>query len=837
MAAQSKYARLWSAFHAATDHCNDADLDWIPAHTTEAEVPTRISAQDRKGNDVADIHAQAEANAIRPPVQTRIAVARQAKLVATVARWIGIASALANTHDARDSTACPAKSRQRRTAAAIAAALKPKKQRDAVRDPRPPALGGHTLVATAEGWKCATCRRTSASWNRLAAYACPGSAVARWANRAADDHNKGILHHQGHSRWLSDDTIWCARCGAYTTEAAVGLTRPCHSLVKGTTTVWSRLCRGFHPRSNLPFARAAIPEHHWQTLPAPPTAQKPPTAAAAECKPRGSAAANKRRHSATVPTRRNALWTPPAYRAEPTAAPLPYSTSYDPDGAPFPQPWLETQLEALLDADPATPAFARAATRKRTVRNWNPEAPRNAKVRRTDAHPEPAAPPARYRPAAWSEDHLPPDAALRQQACDAFERELTDTVPSPPRHAPAPDPATPPHRAPPPPASADASTLATLLDLASCGNSVVWPPGWDARSAALHVHSAMPVAVACPPADRTARPPAPSLTVRDPPVRPSVPALPVSRAPPPCAPPLPTAPHPPCTPARPAASRPAARTRPPKRTRSNAPEAPATAPAPPPAPFQHQPSDVTPAAATTAAAGATSPTMSSADVRMMRLRKRVVTRALGITSPPAVSDAVTATFQSGSFLGVGLETSTGSNCGATCSSSRLDDAPSHHSDTPPCMTRQRNLVDSHSSVGNRGSFVGLRSSDSFHQARFPSIAESCTLPARIQLKEQGTPRATESCGEPDLPGGLSLPGSTPSGAKPSTEARLANHRVSDDALGEFAALQGTASYRGKSARLIDTKRNEKNEKNIYAEPTAKKKRVLPTSPDGLGGSQ
>ena len=54
LGAGSAYARTWHMLHAAADDDSPIDIEWIPAHTTEADVPSLISAVDRYGNDLAD---------------------------------------------------------------------------------------------------------------------------------------------------------------------------------------------------------------------------------------------------------------------------------------------------------------------------------------------------------------------------------------------------------------------------------------------------------------------------------------------------------------------------------------------------------------------------------------------------------------------------------------------------------------------------------------------------------------------------------------------------------------------------------------------------------------
>ena len=111
---------------------------------------------------------------------------------------------------------------------------------------------------------CLVCRCSAASWPTIAGKTCPRSAAERWARLAAADVAAGEEIGRGHTRWLSDDTIWCSTCGQYATHAAVGLKRACHPIKAGTRFKRRLLAAGVHPWTRVPFASAAIPEHDWQ---------------------------------------------------------------------------------------------------------------------------------------------------------------------------------------------------------------------------------------------------------------------------------------------------------------------------------------------------------------------------------------------------------------------------------------------------------------------------------------------------------------------------------------------------------------------------------------------
>ena len=91
---------------------------------------------------------------------------------------------------------------------------------------------------------------------------------------------------RGHSRWLSDATIWCYKYGQDETQAAVGLTRACQPMRKGTASNRNALLGGVHPWTGVPFVAPPVPEFGWQSLPVAAIAAKP--ASLAEVFPQGS---------------------------------------------------------------------------------------------------------------------------------------------------------------------------------------------------------------------------------------------------------------------------------------------------------------------------------------------------------------------------------------------------------------------------------------------------------------------------------------------------------------------------------------------------------------------
>ena len=87
-------ARAWGIIHDGVDGDRDLDLAWIPAHTTEAYVPERISAFDKHGNGIGDEHAKLAASEHAISQDMLNAITNQNELVSIVARWIGHAGVI-----------------------------------------------------------------------------------------------------------------------------------------------------------------------------------------------------------------------------------------------------------------------------------------------------------------------------------------------------------------------------------------------------------------------------------------------------------------------------------------------------------------------------------------------------------------------------------------------------------------------------------------------------------------------------------------------------------------------------------------------------------------------
>ena len=123
------------------------------------------------------------------------------------------------------------------------------------------------MVECEYGWQCTVCRKSSSRWNEIAPKRCGGTAACKWAMRALQDAHSDRPQGYGHTLWMSDNTVWCSTCGQFSTRVTHGLARDCHPRRKGTTTQWTRLMRGKHPVTNMPFSSAAVPRHKWQLHP------------------------------------------------------------------------------------------------------------------------------------------------------------------------------------------------------------------------------------------------------------------------------------------------------------------------------------------------------------------------------------------------------------------------------------------------------------------------------------------------------------------------------------------------------------------------------------------
>ena len=127
-------------------------------------------------------------------------------------------------------------------------------------------LGGHRLADAHGGWRCSICKVFSSAWNQLARCRCAGSAASMWADMARGDALAGQERGRGHTRWLSDATIWCSRCCQYATQAAVELARACQPMRTGTASNRNALLRGAHPWTGVPLVASDGSHYPWPPL-------------------------------------------------------------------------------------------------------------------------------------------------------------------------------------------------------------------------------------------------------------------------------------------------------------------------------------------------------------------------------------------------------------------------------------------------------------------------------------------------------------------------------------------------------------------------------------------
>ena len=103
-----RLARIWAPAHAAMDSPTRR-VHWMPAHCSFEEAGTRklsdgspLTTTQIVANREVDKHAKAAAEADRVPSETVARVRREWKLVAAVAKWIGVITVQAQQYDADD---------------------------------------------------------------------------------------------------------------------------------------------------------------------------------------------------------------------------------------------------------------------------------------------------------------------------------------------------------------------------------------------------------------------------------------------------------------------------------------------------------------------------------------------------------------------------------------------------------------------------------------------------------------------------------------------------------------------------------------------------------------
>ncbi len=267
-------ARVWRMMLAGFGSgAGGATVVWMPAHTAAHDIGVKLlsngvalTRRDQLSNALADELAKRGAHQWRASAAVRARFVAAHVLAARAAVLVGHATWHANNapqEPCRDSA--PAARPASRCDAEHGGFRGPlPRSTRAPPTPRPPHLGGHALERAEEGrWTCRVCRKSSTNHGPFAAQRCGGSAAARWAAREAVCTAAGRLDGPRHSRWLTGSVIWCARCGAYADDHAVGLAAPCKGPPPssgGRRTSLSRLRRGIHPKSNLPLEGRPWPE-------------------------------------------------------------------------------------------------------------------------------------------------------------------------------------------------------------------------------------------------------------------------------------------------------------------------------------------------------------------------------------------------------------------------------------------------------------------------------------------------------------------------------------------------------------------------------------------------
>ena len=135
-ASSVEHARLWGMVYAACDDWDrpevQVDLEWLPAHTTEADIGRAclsngqpLTVRDRKGNALADAYAKRGAGSHRVPEEIRRLCGSHEALAVWAARELAIQTHAANNCKVpgrpglcRDSAGLPRAKRKRAVDAA-----------------------------------------------------------------------------------------------------------------------------------------------------------------------------------------------------------------------------------------------------------------------------------------------------------------------------------------------------------------------------------------------------------------------------------------------------------------------------------------------------------------------------------------------------------------------------------------------------------------------------------------------------------------------------------------------------------------------------------------------
>ena len=266
----NKGAKLWNMLFPYLDDARADDaVRWMPAHKGSHEAAQLrdsrgdpLTKEDVEVNALVDAMAKSVVEEHRVPLNVRRAVAQREAEVMMVAFSIGLAAREANEGEGEGG----------RDAATFTMVRRGQRQgKDAyqggrgARSQRVVQLGGHCLSKVDGGWACLVCRRTSKKWDRVASEKCTGNRALRWAQRARSLVVAGAgggTDGAGHVRFLSDEMIWCDRCGATATHHAVSLMMPCRGKPRpgGAEHNLRLLRKGINPTTRRAFRDGPHPE-------------------------------------------------------------------------------------------------------------------------------------------------------------------------------------------------------------------------------------------------------------------------------------------------------------------------------------------------------------------------------------------------------------------------------------------------------------------------------------------------------------------------------------------------------------------------------------------------